>query len=373
MNAHASLAAVGPPDAPRWQVGVRRLVVFRALMLGDMLCAVPALRALRAGFPKARLTLVGLPWAADLARRLACVDDFIALPGFPGLPEVPCSVQALPTFLADVQARAFDLAVQLHGSGGLVNNLVGLFGAHRMAGFHEAGAWVPPADAAHFVPWPREGHEIDRLLRLTDHLGAARCGQGLEFPLHEDDRRALDALLPAGMAGRRLAVVHAGSQLPSRRWPVERFAAVADALAEQGFAIVLTGGRDEAALAQRLAASMRTAPLDLVGRTTLWTLGALIERAERLVCNDTGVSHIAAALGCPSVVISSGADVARWAPLNAERHPVLWASTPCRPCAHRVCPYDNACARAVEVDAVVAALHGPHGRAEGPSAPLPGG
>lgn len=356
-----------------WQDDVRSIVVFRALMLGDMICAVPALRALRGRFPQARLTLVGLPWAAELAQRLACIDDFIAMPGFPGLPEVPCQVQAIPAFLAEVQGKKFDLAVQLHGSGGLVNSLVGLFGARRMAGFHDVNAWLPPDDAARFVLWPREGHEIDRLLRLTDHLGAARCGQGLEFPVRDEDRRALDALLPAGWEGRRLAVVHAGSQLPSRRWPVERFAAVADALAEQGFTIVLTGGPAETALTRQLAALMRAATIDLVGRTTLWTLGALVERAQRLVCNDTGISHIAAALGCPSVVISNGADVARWAPLDSQLHPVLWASMPCRPCTHRVCPYGNACARAVEVDAVLKALRGPHGRAEGPSATLPGG
>ncbi|MFO1268302.1 MAG: hypothetical protein U1F67_16925 [Rubrivivax sp.] len=92
---------------------MRRIAVFRALMLGDMLCALPALRALKAGFPGAQVALIGLPWAAEWAARLAEVDDFIAFPGYPAFAETPTAdVGALPFFLATVQARRFDLAVR---------------------------------------------------------------------------------------------------------------------------------------------------------------------------------------------------------------------------------------------------------------------
>ena len=75
-----------------------------------------------------------------------------------------------------------------------------------------------------------------------------------------------------------------------------------------------------------------------------------------MICNDTGISHVAAAVGTPSVVVSSGSDVARWAPLDAARHRVLWQPMACRPCSHAVCPIGHACATAIGVDEVLQAV-----------------
>lgn len=353
MRVSTALADLGRPP---------RIAVFRALMLGDMLCATPAWRALRHAFPGAALTLVALPWAAELCGRLSTVDDFIALPGHPGLPEIPADVHALPDFLQKVQQRRFDLVLQMHGSGAIVNPLVASFGARATAGFAAAGSWLPPADRARYIDWPAQGHEIERLLALTDHLGCARQGLQLEFPLTPADRAEAARLLaagPAGQAGQAYAVVHAGSQLPSRRWPVARFAAVARHLRSQGLQIVLTGSAGEAALTGELQNLLGGQALNLAGRTSLWTLGAVVAQAACVVCNDTGISHIAAALGRPSLVLSCGADVQRWAPLDAARHRVLWQDLPCRPCAFAECPYGHGCAQALTADHAIAHLPPP--------------
>lgn len=361
---------------------IERIAVFRALMLGDLLCAVPALRALRHAFPAARITLVGLPWARAWAERLSCVDDFIDFPGAPGLPEVECDVRRLPAFFDEVQSRRFDLALQLHGSGAIVNPLVVSFGARHTAGFANAAAWVPPSDKALFAPWPDSGHEIERLLALTAHLGLARQGLALEFPVNDADRAELRQTWPE-CAVTPYVCVHAGSQLPSRRWDLRRFAAVADAIARRGRTVVLTGSASEAALVAELQSHMQEPAVNLCGRTSLWTLGALVEGAEAVVCNDTGLSHIATALQRPSVVIACGSDTRRWAPLDAKRHRVLAQDLPCRPCAHRHCPTAHECASAIGVEQVLAQLDAHfsshfdnptadrHGHAECPSLALP--
>jgi ADP-heptose:LPS heptosyltransferase len=203
------------------------------------------------------------------------------------------------------------------------------------------------------------------LLALTDWLGLPRAGTALEFPVREADRDALRGVWPE-FATRPYGVVHAGAQLASRRWPLERFAAVAERLVERGLTVVLTGTAAESEIAARLSAAIAYPTVNLAGRTTLWTLGALIEGATHLVCNDTGVSHVAAALGTPSVVVSSGGDALRWAPLDGTRHTVLWHPLPCRPCAHAVCPIGHECARAIGVDEVVQVLD-----AQGAARPQP--
>ena len=350
---------MGPPGLLSHLEGsLDRVVVLRALMLGDLLCAVPALRALRAALPAAEITLIGLPWAAVLVQRLDCVDRFIALPGHPGLPETPPDVRALPDLLATVQDRRYDLALQLHGSGAIVNPLLASFGARYHAGFHDGVCWYPnerAEEAALWRRWPPQGHEVLRLLALTDHLGLARRGTALSFPVTPADRLELAKVWPEVGSAAPYACIHAGAQLPSRRWLPERFAEVADGLADRGYRIVLTGGVPETALARDVEQCMRATSVNLAGRTTLWTLGALLERAGQLISNDTGISHIAAALGTPSVIVSCGADVARWAPLDATRHRVLAHQVPCRPCSARVCPTAHECAVGVSVERVLAA------------------
>lgn len=330
---------------------VHRIGVFRALMLGDVLCAVPTLRALRQAYPHARLTFIGLPWARELALRLPQVDDFLTFPGFPGLPETVPQLQALPQFLKDAQQRRFDLLVQLHGSGELSNSIAACCGASHLAGFFAEGRYCP--EPALFAPWPQAGHEIERLQRVLDALGLPRAGSELEFPLREADRVGLALVWPEGRAPQGGYVcLHPGAQLHSRRWPARRFAAVADRLVEQGWAVVLTGTAGERPIGDELQAAMHLRCIDMIGRTTLWELGALMEGAALLVCNDTSVSHIAAAFGTPSVVVSCGAEVSRWAPLDHARHRVLWHDEPCRPCTHESCPTAHECALAISPDAV---------------------
>src|SRR3954468_14643694 len=328
-----------------------KIAVVRALQLGDLLCIVPALRALNACYPAARITLIGLPWARQFAARFRrYVYGFAEFPGFPGMPERACDTAALPYFYERMQAEGFDLALQMHGDGRMMNPLTVLMGPRHTAGFYRSGNYCP--DPERFLVWDDREHEINRYLRLLEAIGVPAKGRHLEFPLTEadwDEWRALNAALRLD----RYVCLHPGSQLPSRRWPAERFAEVGDALAMDGWRVVVTGTAAESRLIDKVISLMRQPVLNLGGRTSLGGLAALISRARLLVCNDTGVSHIAAAMRTPSVVVCSGADPQRWAPLNHQLHHVLYHDVPCRPCAHAECPVGHPCALGVSVNDVL--------------------
>lgn len=301
----------------------RSVVVFRALQLGDMLCAVPALRALRQGVPHARITLIGLPWAADFAKRFShYVDDFLAFPGHPGFPERLFDPSSFPPFLLEAQRQGFDTAIQMHGNGHYSNAVVALLGASTNAGFCTRDACPDPV---HFLRYPEEGHEINRLLRLTDFLGCPARGTDLEFPLDLRDYGAA-ARVPgvAALESGGYACLHPGSRAADKRWAPDRFAAVGDFLAHRGLRIVITGSAGERPLAQAVADAMQEPALNTASDVSVGGLAAILSGARVMVSNCTGVSHIAAALRVPSVIIFSASDPSRWAPLDAYRHRALY-------------------------------------------------
>src|SRR5215212_7324160 len=105
---------------------IRSVAIFRALKLGDMLCATPALRAMRRHWSNAHIALIALPWFREMADRYAhLIDEIIDFPGYPDLPEQASTPEAAAEFIKAMQGRRFDLVVQMHGSGEVTNPLVG--------------------------------------------------------------------------------------------------------------------------------------------------------------------------------------------------------------------------------------------------------
>lgn len=304
---------------------VRSVAVFRALQLGDMLCAVPALRALRCAAPEAHTILVGLPWASQFARRFRhYIDEFIAFPGHPMLPEQQVRHPALPGFYADMCSRKLSLAIQLHGSGDITNEIVSGFVAEAMAGCTR-GPQVC-TETTTLLPYPEAGAEPERLLEVLAALGADRMGDYLEFPLTPaDEQELVDSGVAAQVEPGRYICVHPGARHRDKCWPPQRFAEVADQLAADfKLDVVLTGSASEVGLTAQVASHMRARAINAAVPISVGAMACLMRRARLLVCNDTGVSHIAAGLRLKSVVIFSKADIARWSPLDRHNHRCIW-------------------------------------------------
>jgi ADP-heptose:LPS heptosyltransferase len=297
------------------------LVVVRALPgLGDLLCIVPALRALRAALPDARIDLLGLPVAQWFVKRFShYVNSLIEFPGFPGIPERTPAIHQFPAFLAHMHRKSIDLALQMHGNGIISNPFTLLLGARQSVGFCLPSVFCP--DPERFLSYPAYEPEVRRHLRLMEFLRVPLQGEELEFPLDERDRASFRQISAARhLVPGEYICIHAGAKEPNHRWSPENFATVADMLALRGYPIVLTGTRDEKEIAQEVAGGMKAPVIDLTGQTDMGALAVLVSRARLLICNDTGVSHLAAALRTPSVVVFVSSDRDRWAPLDNRLH-----------------------------------------------------
>ena len=300
----------------------RQVVILRALQLGDLLTAVPAFRALRGAYPDACITLVSLPWAHEFVERFhTYLDDFISFPGIPEFPEQAPNLRELPAFLLKLQKSNFDLAIQMQGSGGPANSLIGLWGAKRCAGFYKRGTYCPDEDT--FLEYPEHEPEVWRLLRLMQFLEIPLRGDEMEFPLLEEDYKAFYRLKEEFSLTDNYVCIHPGARAVDRRWSPDKFAQVADGLAALGYQIVITGSQAEAALTESVVSLMRARAVNLAGKTDLGTLAVLISQARLLICNDTGVSHLASARQTRSLILFTASDPNRWAPQNRDLHYVV--------------------------------------------------
>lgn len=284
--------------------------MLRALGLGDLLTAVPALRGLRRRFPGHRIELVTPEVLAPLALVSGAVDEILDGQGLAFLPTA---------------AAGAEIAVNLHGRGPESTGLLAASRPGRLVAFATAtGGAVHPEIAevsfgARAPVWCDDEHEVLRWCRLVEAIGAPADPGDLLLPLPVPaDHRPTEVL------------VHPGAASPARRWPAERWGEVVAALTAEGHQVVLTGGPEEVALVGTVADSAAAAGGASVrcrvvaGTTDLDALCRLVAGAALVLCGDTGVAHLATAYAVPSVVLFGPTSPARWGPVTDGPHTVLW-------------------------------------------------
>jgi ADP-heptose:LPS heptosyltransferase len=310
------------------------ILVLRALGLGDFLTGVPAYRAVHRAFPSHRLVLAAPAALAPLVP-LACAID-----------------ELLPT--GELQPVAWpgpppDIAIDLHGRGPASHQLVAALHPRRLIVFggEHAGGFAGPI-------WRPGEHEVSRWCRLCHESG---------IPADPGDL----LLTPPRPAAPAFTLLHPGAAAAGRRWPADRFAAVAQRLTDDGHVVRITGSAAERDLASRVA-QQAGLPREsvLAGQTSLDALAAFTASARLVISGDTGMSHLASAFGRPSVTLFGPVPPSEWGPPQHSRHQVLRAGAPgYRGDPHATC-IDPAL-RAITVDAVyqaaAAAVRAPEGPA----------
>ncbi|AVT29365.1 glycosyl transferase [Plantactinospora sp. BC1] len=272
------------------------ILVLRALGIGDLATAVPALRALRAAFARERLVLAAPRWLGPLVELVGGIDEQVDVDGLGPYRWPP---------------MAPERAVNLHGRGPQSHRLLRAAQPRQLMAFAcaEAGHHVGPV-------WRPDEHEVARWCRLLDWYGIATDPSDLA--LH----RPTPGELPVGAS-----IVHPGAKAVERRWPPDRFAAVARELARRGHRVLVTGAPGERDLAEEVAARAGLpGSAVLAGRTDVGELAALVAHGRLVVAGDTGIGHLATAYGTASVLLFGPVSPALWGP-PADRlcHRALWA------------------------------------------------
>ncbi|THJ66247.1 glycosyltransferase family 9 protein [Arthrobacter echini] len=277
MTSEATIPGSTPaPD------GRPELLALRALKLGDLLVAVPALKGLRRAFPDHRILYAAQEWLRPVVGLTDAVDDLLPTHGLD---------DPLP-----IDHGRIDIAVNLHGNGPESRGRLEEIGARVRMG-HRSPGWEGPE-------WQDGVHERERWASLVSWHGAPADPLDCSLVIPAVTNPAPGAV-----------VVHVGAAYGSRLWPVERFAQVARRLAAAGHQILFTGSGKERprALAVADAAGL---PEDTVaaGQLPLDVFAGLIAGAALVISADTGAAHLASAYARPSVVLFGPAPASEWGP-----------------------------------------------------------
>ncbi|KQS68240.1 glycosyltransferase family 9 protein [Modestobacter sp. Leaf380] len=267
-------------------------VVLRAIGLGDMLTGLPAMALLRQALPGWRLVAAAPGAYADVLTGAGLVDDVVPTAG-----------------LSDVSGLPWrpDLAVDLHGNGPASRAPLEALDPRRLIGFVRPGEPAAPDRSV----WDDDEHEVARWGRL---LAEQLPGVGPPPPVWT-------LLPPPEPVLPGATVVHPGAASGSRRWPAQRWSAVARALVADGHRVVVTGTPGEQALVDAVAGPSGAETATDLGVDRLF---GLVAAARLVLSGDTGTAHVASAFGTPSVVLSGPVSPARWGPPARRRHRVLW-------------------------------------------------
>ncbi|TQM45388.1 glycosyltransferase family 9 protein [Pseudonocardia cypriaca] len=347
----------GPVDL----AAARRLLVVRADNIGDVVTTTPALRALRAAAPHARIDLLASPAGSAVVPMVPELDGVLVtsaswqqLPGASGADQ-----RAEQELLGRIAAGGYDVLIVLTSfsqSPWPVAHLGLLAGiGTRVVHSREFGGAV----ATHWVTPPPDGtHQVDRALHLLGAIGVPHRGLETALSVPADARRDAATLVPR----RPFAVLAPGASCAARRYPAERFGAAAALLADAGLPVLVAGSEREGPLVAEVVAAAAHPDVTPVPPVPLPVFTALIARAAVAVTNNSGGMHLADAVRTPVAVTYGGTERLEELCPRSTPATLLSRPVPCSPCRQLQCPFQHECLDIPpgEVAAAALALAGSH-------------
>jgi asparagine synthase (glutamine-hydrolysing) len=361
LGTNAALSAAAFVLWPRSRpASAEQVCVYRIGSIGDLVCAMPAIAGVRRAYPNARLTLLtsagrkGMPSAADVLAGSKIIDDLWVY-----YSDDIDTLAKRRSLLRDVRARRFDVWIDLP------NNLTTISRQFRdmtftwMAGAKWARGW-----RINTLSWGAQAqteylhfsNEVDRTLEVIRDAGINPREVKFEIGCPPDAKGRIDTLVSERVPDpERLIAIAPGAKRSTNLWMPERFAEVGRELAGHGYTIVLLGGRPEAEVCTWLAGRIGPRALCLAGELSVLESCELLRRCRLAVCLDSGVQHLASAVGTPTVSLFSFWQMrGKWHPYGSQ-NVVLQKWVACHTCLLEECPNGNLCMKEITVGDVTRA------------------
>lgn len=323
---------------------ITNILIVKPGAIGDLLQLTPVIKALKAGHPLARISLiVGSSSSEALFRHNPDVTETLVFRkrGRDG------SQGTFAALWKHLRRTKYDLVINFQRSNIALWFLLGAVIPCRFLIYHKARG--------------RNIHVVENYLETIAPLEIASTDRTPELFIGKDDATFADDFFAGNsLVARTVIAINPGASHPVNRWNADRFAALADALEARFSArTIIVGGPEDRELAESIASSAASKPIVMTGQTTLLQLGAILKKCGVLVSGDTGPLHIAAAVNTRVVALFGAADPARTGPRGPGHRVIQAMNVPCIPCRSRVCTHhiERACMQNISVQQVLDAIH----------------
>jgi len=331
----------------------RSILIRGTNWIGDVVMTLPAIAALRRTFPQARISILVKPWVADLLDLCPDVDEVIVYrspgnhAGFGGLLQLA----------GELREQRFDAAVLLQNA--IEAALIAFLARIPIrAGYNSDGRGLFLTHSVKRTRAVRRIPQVDYYLEMVRTLGCDADSREAHLALTAKDRgRAAEILQSRGInpPSEIVGIAPGATYGAAKKWFPDRFAAVADRLADEfGVRVVLFGSAADRESTMTVCSHARHRMTDLAGETTLREAVALISRCRLFISNDSGLMHVAGALGIPTVAIFGSTNPVTTSPMG-ENNFIVHKDLPCSPCLKTTCPKDFACMDLIGVEDVYGA------------------
>lgn len=330
-----------------------KILVINLMHVGDLLLVTPVLRTLRANFPEAHLALLADKKLEDLVKHNQNIDELITI-------DKKGYHNTLPHYLAfirEIRSRKFDLVINLHANE-RASFIAAFSGAKKIIGYSSPGLGI----FFDFVMKNRKKikHQVESHFDvLREGLGLTNIvDHGIEMWLDDAAKETADSFWQKNFPDPTLSVIglNIGASWPTKRWPKEYFAELADRLIEKGYGVAFFGGTMDLELVNEAISLMKQKKHSnlavFTGKLSLMELGALLKKCTVLVTNDSGPMHVAVAMNTPLVSMFGASPVTGFSPYN-EISVVLKSPVPCHPCYSHQCKIGLKCMYEIPVDLVL--------------------